>query len=597
MSRANGCTIEAFAEATGLPASFLKEVGITGADRRRRPAVRLSNAVTYLEPPVEHGTTANEAVERKAGPPILFGLDSLDLVAGAGSVYLVADEIEALTLRFHGLPAVAVPPVTRWADDWPALDEAASIFVVFSGGADESAPPAWIAEAPFRDRARLLHLSASRTANMLHRSTPTHFHAACESVCGTAIPWSEYDATQRDARRAEAAGRCADLVNEPDILSRFAHDLAQGGFAGSTREAKLLYLVVTSRLLDQPISTAVKGPSSAGKSFVVKRVLEFFPQSAFLAMTAMSPKALVYSKEPLAHRVLVLYEADGIGTTAELLLRSLLSEGHIVSDTVLSEDGSAPEGTRIEREGPTSFITTTTRVSLHRENETRFFSVTVSDSAEHTHAILLALADEDARPVDHRRWHALQEFLAAGEHAVTIPFGTALAGLINGHAVRLRRDFGALLSLIRTHALLHQQSRERDDRSRIVATIADYEAVHDLVHEMFAETGERAVPADVRETVEAVQQMGPPAMADGDGVTVRQIATKLGSVGISLDRSAVHRRVSRAIEHGFLLDKGGGGRGKAKRIVLGDWPGYEDGAVLPTPAQLEEVCACACASA
>jgi hypothetical protein len=424
-----------------------------------------------------------------------------------------------------------------------------------------------------------------------------HFRAAWKSVCNAAISWSEHDAQERAARRAEAASRCADLVNAPDILSRFADDLAQGGFAGSTREAKLLYLVVTSRLLARPLSTAVKGPSSAGKSFVVKRVLEFFPPSAFLAMTAMSPKALVYSKEPLAHRVLVLYEADGMGATAELILRSLLSEGHIVYDTVVSEDGSAPDGKRIEREGPTSFITTTTRVSLHRENETRFFSVTVSDSAEHTRAILLALADEDARPVDYGPWHALQEFLDAGEQEVTIPFSRDLAGSVNGHAIRLRRDFSALLSLIRTHALLHQESRERDERGRIVATIDDYAAVHDLVHHVFAETGEQAIAPDVRETVEAIQQMGPPAMADGNGVTIRQITTKLAGSGIPLDRSSVHRRVSSALELGFLVDKTAGGRGKAKQIVLGDWPGYTDGAVLPTPAELEEVCASACTTA
>ena len=31
-------------------------------------------------------------------------------------------------------------------------------------------------------------------------------------------------------------------------------------------------------------------------------------------------------------------------------------------------------------------------------------------------------------------------------------------------AVRLRRDFGAVLGLIRAHALLHQATRGRDDR-------------------------------------------------------------------------------------------------------------------------------------
>jgi hypothetical protein len=596
MTPATGCTIEQFADATALPVAFLKEVGAKQGTSGGRPCVRLSDKVAALAPPSEDGPLEQEAIERKGRSPALFGLDSLDLLADSGCVYLVADEIEALTLRYHGLPALTVPPAARWAEDWPTLDQAEIVYVVLSSPADGPDLPHWIAEATFRERARLLNLAKPRLANLLHRHNPTHFRAAWKSVSDAATSCSEHEAKRRAERRAQAASRCTDLVQAPDILSRFAADLAQGGFAGSTREAKLLYLVATSRLLKRPISTAVKGPSSAGKSFVVKSVLEFIPPSAFLAMTAMSPRALVYSKEPLSHRVLVLYEADGIGPTAELILRSLLSEGHIVYDTVLSEDGSAPAGTRIEREGPTSFITTTTRVSLHQENETRFFSVTVSDSAEHTRAILLALADEDARLVDYARWHALQEFLAAGEHEVTIPYGPALAGLVNGHAVRLRRDFGALLSLIRTHALLHQESRERDARGRIVATVEDYAAVHDLVHAMFAETGEQAVPADVRETVEAIQQMGPPAMADGDGVTIRQIATKLASVGVSLDRSAVHRRVSGAIELGFLLDKAGGGRGKAKQIVLGDWPGYSDGAVLPTPGELEEVCACACES-
>jgi hypothetical protein len=91
--------------------------------------------------------------------------------------------------------------------------------------------------------------------------------------------------------------------------------------------------------------------------------------------------------------------------------------------------------------------------------------------------------------------------------------------------------------------------------------------------------------------------MGLSALADGDGVTIRQITTKLASVGVALDRSSVQRRVSTAIELGFLLDRTGGGRGKTKQIVLGDWPGYGDGAVLPTPTALEEVCAYACTPA
>lgn len=38
--------------------------------------------------------------------------------------------------------------------------------------------------------------------------------------------------------------------------------------------------------------------------------------------------------------------------------------------------------------------------------------------------------------------------------------------MVPAAAVRLRRDFKAILNLIRAHALLHQASRERDDKGR-----------------------------------------------------------------------------------------------------------------------------------
>ena len=82
---------------------------------------------------------------------------------------------------------------------------------------------------------------------------------------------------------------------------------------GESRVAKLLFLIVVSRFLDRPVSAAVKGPSSGGKSYLVESVLRFFPESAYYALTAMSDRALAYSEEPLSHRFLVLYEAAGMG--------------------------------------------------------------------------------------------------------------------------------------------------------------------------------------------------------------------------------------------------------------------------------------------
>jgi hypothetical protein len=65
------------------------------------------------------------------------------------------------------------------------------------------------------------------------------------------------------------------------------------------------------------------------------------------------------------------------------------------------------------------------------------------------------------------------------------------------------RNFSALLTLIGAHALLHRDSRDRDESGAIIATTADYATVRELMADVFAEGIEATVPATVRETVDA----------------------------------------------------------------------------------------------
>ena len=76
-------------------------------------------------------------------------------------------------------------------------------------------------------------------------------------------------------------------------------EVARAGLVGEERAAKLLYLVLTTRLFEKPVSAVVKGPSSAGKSILSSSVLNFFPTDAYFSRTAMSERAIVYSEEPL----------------------------------------------------------------------------------------------------------------------------------------------------------------------------------------------------------------------------------------------------------------------------------------------------------
>ena len=57
-------------------------------------------------------------------------------------------------------------------------------------------------------------------------------------------------------------------------------------------------------------------------------------------MTAACEHALIYDDEPLAHRVLVIYEASGLESDKfSYIVRSLLSEGRLRYPTVMKKDG------------------------------------------------------------------------------------------------------------------------------------------------------------------------------------------------------------------------------------------------------------------
>ncbi len=159
----------------------------------------------------------------------------------------------------------------------------------------------------------------------------------------------------------------------------------------------------------------------------------------------------------------------------------------------------------IEREGPTGLIVTTTQVALHPQNETRLLSVPANDTPEQTAAILRMLACEESGDdcIDLDEWRQLHAWLAAQPAAVTIPFAVDLADLVPPVAVRLRRDFSTVLNLVRAHAILHQQTRQRDASGRIVATLTDYGVVRELIGDLVADEIGAGVPETIVETVGA----------------------------------------------------------------------------------------------
>jgi len=143
----------------------------------------------------------------------------------------------------------------------------------------------------------------------------------------------------------------------------------------------------------------------------------------------------------------------------------------------------------------------------------------------------------------------------------------------------LRRDFSVILSLIKTHTILHQATRERNTEGRIVATLEDYARVRVLVAGVIAEGVEATVPPTIRETVNAVEKV---IRESGE----EWVTNKALSEELNIDKAASLRRVRTAIDRGYLKNLEDR-RGRPAKLVLGeDMP--EDIEILPAPETLSE---------
>lgn len=576
-------TLSQYAGAKQLPVEFLKRLKLSDTRYQGGSAVRIpyldersAEIAVRFRLAMEKSTDGENRFRWKKGAkPRLYGLWRKQ---EADYVVVCEGESDCHTLWYHGFPALGVPGATNWNEirDAAHLDPFARIYVVIEPDRGGMAVRDWLAKSRISDRAHLLSLNGFKDPSALHLNDRTHFVERFREAMKASVPLSRVQADKLKAQKVEAWRLCHQLAQSTSVLDRFGEAIRVRGVVGEERTAKSLYLALVTRFLPRPVSVAIKGPSSGGKSYVTEQVLQFFPESATYCLTGMSERVLAYTEANLSHRFLVIFEAEGLsGDFASYLMRSLLSEGRLIYETVeKTAEGFKPR--RIQKDGPTGLLVTTTAVRLHPENETRLLSVHVADTQAQTKAVLLAIAQNPRDQGDLTSWKALQIWLEHSEHRVDIPFATLLAELMAPVSVRLRRDFGTVLALVKAHAILHQMSRQRDAEGAIVATLDDYAAVRELIGPIVSEGVDATVPRSIRETVEAVQLL----LGGEAGISLSTAAKYL-----KLDKSATSRRIATAVQQGYLKNLEDR-KGRPALIVLGD-PLPDEIEILPTVEALQ----------
>ena len=368
------------------------------------------------------------------------------------------------------------------------------------------------------------------------------------------------------------------LLDDPHLWTRIDKIISALGVAGEKEARKLIYLLFNSHLLPKPMAAAVKGPSAAGKSYIVDSVLRLFPSSAYYQITSASERALIYTKADFRHRILIILEAHE-SPFLEMLVRTLLSEGRIIYETVIEQ-----EAVRLEKEGPTGLVVTTTQATLHEENETRVLSIFIRDDPVQTSAVMKEAAHRfsanGARPEPNiAPFIAMHRWLEqSGIHNVVVPFADALVKLLPDKPVRWRRDVTQILTTIQSCALLHQRQRKRDEGGRVIATLDDYEMVRPLLDLALAPSLADNLTEAQRAAVEGVRSL---CQDNTEAVTISAVGRFL-----NIDRSSASARLRSALEGGYVVNDEIHENRPAKLR-----PGKETmppARVLPTPQEITE---------
>lgn len=190
--------------------------------------------------------------------------------------------------------------------------------------------------------------------------------------------------TRAERKRAEKSAR--KLLRSDRFFNEFLLAVKKVGLVGEELNALVILIVAVSRLLPRPLSLFVKGHSSAGKNWLVTRVLRLMPKSAVAEITSASDKAWHYSRSDFRHRIVFLQERnDAAGNVHPI--RLLISEGKLIRIVTGFENGKRVTKKHVAR-GPVAAISTTTKNRLEIDDETRHISIWVDESKEQTREIV-----------------------------------------------------------------------------------------------------------------------------------------------------------------------------------------------------------------
>jgi len=166
-----------------------------------------------------------------------------------------------------------------------------------------------------------------------------------------------------------------------DLLLTTQNDLEQSGIIGEAVNAMILFIAMTSRKTNEPLSVVCLAKSGTGKSYLMDMVARCIPEEDKKEQTQFTGNAFYYFKRnEISGKVFIVKDLEG-ALTALFPIRELQSEKKISKTITRKGKDGKLETITLVVEGPVSVITCTTQEAIYEDNANRSILIYLDDSA------------------------------------------------------------------------------------------------------------------------------------------------------------------------------------------------------------------------
>jgi DNA primase len=176
-------------------------------------------------------------------------------------------------------------------------------------------------------------------------------------------------------------------LKQSDLLKKLMYDIGKTGIVREELNRLLMYLVFTSRKLDNPLHIYTVGSSGTGKTYLQHGIARLIPAEDRIEITSLTNNALYYAtKEELDGKLILIEDLDGVSAEAMYMIRELQTSQKLTR-TLAERESSGNIRTIKKTVEARITISGTTTKEVYEDNANRAIIIHPDNSIKQNHAI------------------------------------------------------------------------------------------------------------------------------------------------------------------------------------------------------------------